>query len=205
MNASTSRPTGVCRIGPAVLLISATGLAYEVLLTRIFAIAQWHHFAYMIVSIAMLGFGAGGAMASLGGARVAQRADVWFRRSTFALPLALVGSYALSQRIPFETFLVATQPVQVAYLLALYLVLAVPFVLISVAIVLGFQLLPDHVGRLYFHSMVGSGIGAAGVVGLLYALDPSILVSALVVPTAAAHVITSPKGNGRGLRVGIYA
>jgi len=35
-------------------------LAYEVLLTRLFSIVLWHHFAYMIISAAMLGYGASG-------------------------------------------------------------------------------------------------------------------------------------------------
>jgi hypothetical protein len=42
----------------AVAVISAATLAYEVLLVRLFAIVQWHHFAFMAISIALLGFGA---------------------------------------------------------------------------------------------------------------------------------------------------
>ena len=42
---------------PAVGLVSAGALAYEVLLTRLFSIVQWHHYAYMIISIALLGYG----------------------------------------------------------------------------------------------------------------------------------------------------
>ena len=46
----------------ALLLVSATVLAYQVLLVRAFSIGQWHHFAYMVVSIALLGFGASGTL-----------------------------------------------------------------------------------------------------------------------------------------------
>jgi len=38
----------------AVAMISATALAYEVLLLRLFALAQWHHLAYMVISLALL-------------------------------------------------------------------------------------------------------------------------------------------------------
>jgi hypothetical protein len=44
----------------AVVAISAAILAYEVLLMRLFSIIGWHHFAYMIISIALLGFGVSG-------------------------------------------------------------------------------------------------------------------------------------------------
>ena len=45
----------------ALATISTAILAYEVLLTRLFAIAQWHHFAFLAISIALLGFGVSGA------------------------------------------------------------------------------------------------------------------------------------------------
>jgi hypothetical protein len=47
----------------AVALLSAGALAYEVLLTRLFSIVQWHHYAYMVISIALLGYGASGLRA----------------------------------------------------------------------------------------------------------------------------------------------
>ena len=46
----------------AVALISAGVLAYEILLARLFAIVQWYHFAYMIISMALLGYGASGTL-----------------------------------------------------------------------------------------------------------------------------------------------
>jgi len=52
-----------------VFLLSAAGLAFEITLTRVFALAQWYHFAFMSVSLALLGFGASGsALSLLGGA-----------------------------------------------------------------------------------------------------------------------------------------
>src|SRR5205814_4442575 len=49
----------------AVAVVSAAVLAYEVLLTRLFSIVQWHHFAYMVSSIALLGYGASGTFLAL--------------------------------------------------------------------------------------------------------------------------------------------
>ncbi len=37
----------------AVAIISASALAYEVLLMRLFSIIQWYHFAYMMISLAL--------------------------------------------------------------------------------------------------------------------------------------------------------
>jgi len=41
-----------------LFLLSAATLVFEINLTRIFSIAQFYHFAFMIVSLALLGFGA---------------------------------------------------------------------------------------------------------------------------------------------------
>ena len=49
----------------SVLLASATALAYEILLVRLFSISYWHHYAYMIISLALLGFGASGAFLAI--------------------------------------------------------------------------------------------------------------------------------------------
>ena len=54
------------RVGLALSLISAAALAYEILLTRpYYSIIQWHHFAYMMISIALLGYGAAGTIVTL--------------------------------------------------------------------------------------------------------------------------------------------
>ena len=58
----------------AVALISAGALAYEILLARLFAIIQWYHFAYMIISIALLGYGASGTFLALAQERLRPRA-----------------------------------------------------------------------------------------------------------------------------------
>ena len=49
----------------SVAVLSAAIVAYEIQLMYFFTIVQWHHFAYMVISIALLGFGASGTLLSL--------------------------------------------------------------------------------------------------------------------------------------------
>ena len=58
----------------AIALISAAILAYEVLLARLFSIIQWYHFAYMVISIALLGYGASGTFMALARERLMRHA-----------------------------------------------------------------------------------------------------------------------------------
>jgi hypothetical protein len=44
--------------------ISAASLAFEIALTRLFAIQQFHHFAFMVVSLAVMGIAASGVVLS---------------------------------------------------------------------------------------------------------------------------------------------
>jgi hypothetical protein len=47
----TSRPPFI-----SIFLLSASALAYEILLIHLFSIIRYHHFAYMIISLALLGY-----------------------------------------------------------------------------------------------------------------------------------------------------
>lgn len=185
---------------PAVLvfLVSAAGMAYELALMRILSIAQWHHFAYMVISMAMLGFGAGGTVLALLRGRTRSREREFFWATCLVFMFSLPACYAASQRVPFETFELVSQRVQLLYLCELYLVLAVPFLLASVGIALGFAMQPSRVGRVYFCSMAGSAVGAVTVVGLMYLVAPKDLPWLIAVPIGAAWVVGEP-GSLRGV------
>jgi hypothetical protein len=44
----------------AIFFLSASGLLLQVSMTRILSLIAWHHFAYLIISLALLGIGAAG-------------------------------------------------------------------------------------------------------------------------------------------------
>ena len=54
------------RLLAAVLLVSTAAIAYEILLMRMLSIVHWHHFAWMVISLALLGYGASGSAIALG-------------------------------------------------------------------------------------------------------------------------------------------
>ena len=75
----------------AIAAVSAGILGYEVLLMRLFAIVQWHHFAYMVISVALLGFGASGTVLALAQDRLKPRFVL-----VFAVAAALFGITAVA-------------------------------------------------------------------------------------------------------------
>ena len=61
----TGKSSRTDRIALGIAFISAGALTFEVGLTRLFAIQQFHHFAFVVVSLAVMGFAASGLALSL--------------------------------------------------------------------------------------------------------------------------------------------
>ncbi len=176
----------------AIAVLSAATLAYEVLLLRLFAIAQWHHFAYMAISIALLGFGASGTFLFLAQRWLGTRFIVAFAGNAAAFGLTALVGFALAQRLPFNALQVVWEPRQLLYLLVLYPLLALPFFAAANCIGLAFARFGDSIGRVYAFNLAGSGLGALGLVGLLHLLYPESalrLVAALGLGAAALALL----------------
>ena len=69
----------------SVGILSVALIAFELVLMQILSIVQWYHFAYMVISVALLGFGASGTVISLAGSWLLKRVD-------FLVPLLMILS-----------------------------------------------------------------------------------------------------------------
>jgi hypothetical protein len=178
-------------VSAGLFLVSAVALGWQLALMRVLSIGQWHHFAYLVISLAVLGFGAGGTVCALirEWVRGAERAA--FGRAVFLFSAALPVVYGLSQQIPFETFELVTQPRQWLRLMLLYVVLATPFLIASVCVGLGFLIQPDRIGRVYAANLLGSGVGALAGAGLMYIVPPERLTVVWTVVSWVAWVVAS--------------
>jgi hypothetical protein len=157
----------------ALAVISAAILAYEVLLIRLFAIVQWHHFAFMAISIALLGFGASGTWLAIWQERIVSRFTATFAVSATLFALSAPASFVATQALPFNALAVVWDPGQLLYLLAMYLLLVVPFFCGATCVGLAFVCYGDKVGRIYAANLFGSALGALGIVAVLFVLPPS--------------------------------
>ena len=166
-----------------MLAVSAGTLAYEVLLVRLFAIEQFHHFAYLAVGVAMLGVGASGTMFALVRARRAVNPDRWLAGSALAVPLALLVTPLAADLVPVDPTRLAWDAGQWVRLVALQALLAVPFALGGLATLAALAGAAERPGLVYGASFAGSGLGAAAGVAVLGVLDPA---RALALPALLA-------------------
>ena len=126
------------RLLPATLLVSAGAIGYELLLMRVLSIVQWHHFAYMIISLALLGYGASGTCIALFRRQLQARFETAFAVSALLFSITMVLCFVLGQRVPFNALEVVWDSRQFLNLSLLYLVFFVPFFFAAACLGLAF-------------------------------------------------------------------
>ena len=147
------------RAGAAVFLTSAALIAYQIVLVKQFSLLYWHHFAYFIISIALLGFGASGTCIFLLRKRLAPHLQsVLFLCPLFVL-LAVWANIPLMRLAAFNPLMLVWQTREILRLFSLCLLLFVPFFAGAFVIGLSFTIAPDRIHRIYFANLTGSALG----------------------------------------------
>ena len=138
-----------------IFLVALSGLVLEVSITRIFSAAIWYHFAFVAVSVALVGLGASGLVVHH---RVTKLKGKW------AENLTIYSAWGITIFIPITLFVMHVLASQVIYL-PLYMVLfSVPFFLIGIIISAAFNAFASVAGRLYAADLIGASAGALLVV-----------------------------------------
>ena len=164
----------------ALFCISSSSLAYELILMRLFSIVQWYHFAYMVISIALLGFAASGALLALIQSRrkealTQEHFAFLFSLISFLLFIFTVASFYLAQTIPFSPFQLVWQKTQYLYLAGYYVLFFIPFFLAGCFIGLNFMCFKRTIARVYFYNLLGSGAGVLIAFLCFYVIPPALL------------------------------
>lgn len=198
MNTTSSTPdlrldTRLCA---GVFAIAFATLVFEVSLIRLFSFTIWHHFAYLVISVALLGTGAAGSYLTRYPSLA--RNDIRTRLSWLALAASVSATafVVLAAVIPFDP-LRAADPSQWMWLTLYYVLAFVPFFLAGLCLALVFSAAPLHMGRLYFWDLLGAGIGSLVPLSLISILGVPGLLSLGAIGFAVAAVLLD--GDRRAL------
>ncbi|HOU15798.1 MAG TPA: hypothetical protein PKZ84_22060 [Anaerolineae bacterium] len=153
-----ARPSAPGSLG-SLFCLSAATLMYEINLTRLFSVAQFYHFAFMIISLALLGFGASGTWLALSPRMGRQQPQRALAGLALAYGIASVAAYLLINGLPFDSFSIAWDRRQAVILVIQYVALSIPFFCSGAALSLLFVAHPRAVGRLYATNLAGSALG----------------------------------------------
>ena len=159
----------------AVALLSASALAYEVLLFRLYAMIQWHHFAGMIISQALLGFGVSGIFLLLFPRLWRERMQPFFTTNLWLFAFAMPLAFLAAQQAGFNTLEIFTDWRQWLRLAAVYLCLATPFFFIANCVGAALSHYSGDIPKVYAFDLTGAGLGALGIVLLLWRIEPAQL------------------------------
>ncbi len=165
-----TKPTSPAqRTDPALLaaisLTSFSALLLELSLTRLFSVVLFYHFAFLAISVALLGLGAGGVFAYL--------RRIWLARfETRRLAALLCTSNAVGVFLTLEIVLHVPVSLELSRwnllrLTAIYLASTVPFFFTGLIFSVVFARETRHVTRLYGADLLGGALACLAVVPLL--------------------------------------
>jgi hypothetical protein len=166
-----------------IFLLSLATLLLELGLTRVLSVANWYHFGFLVVSTALLGFGASGVTLSLW-KKLREETPLDHALVLISLLFGFVAlaSFWLMQRIPFQPFWLLVQRRQFIYMLLYYIVLAAPFYCSGLAISLLLSRGGKEVNRLYAADLLGAGVGCVAVCAVtpMFGGSGSIAIAAML-------------------------
>lgn len=146
-------------------MVTLATLMYEILLTRIFSVTMWYHFAFMAISVTLFGMTVGAVLVYLfPNFFTREKAKYHMALSALLFSIAIVFSFLTQVIIPFAFH----KSIGGLYSLAfIYVIVAVPFVLSGVCVCLALTRFPAQVSKLYAVDLLGAALGC---ILLIYAL-----------------------------------
>ncbi len=185
---------GMTRWGYAGLgMLTLATLMFEILLTRIFSVTMYYHFAFLAISLAMFGMTVGALWVYLNrGPSTPAQAKFEMARSSLFFALSAVAGIVIHSFVPFIS---GASIKAVASMATTYLAISVPFFFSGIAVCLALTKFPLQVSKLYAADLAGA---ASGCVLLIYALKltdgPTAVVLVAFLASASA-VLFARDGN----------
>ncbi len=201
MSDEPARPSVRTYLG--VALTSGAAIAAQVAFTRVFAISLWHHFAYLVIGIALLGFGAAGSyLTSRGGALCdgdGSAAEALSRRAAIA-SLASFGAVVALATVRTNALALFQDPSVSAALAIIVTLTAIPFFGAGVVIGTALAVHERHEGSIYAADLAGAGGGAVGVAFALHGTAAPRVLFACAALLALAGLTFSIAASARAKR-----
>jgi hypothetical protein len=153
-------------------------LILELSLTRIFSVVFFYHFAFLAISIALFGLGAGGVFSYV---VAGWRGNIYFKLGTLAVINSFVVLFCLR-------FMLSSIVMDKRALVAVFFASALPFFFSGAVVSLAVAEAIERVDRVYFFDLLGAAGGCLLLVPLLnqFGGPNTVLVSSVLFAVSAA-------------------
>lgn len=157
-----------------IFLLSLATLLLELSLTRVLSVALWYHFGFLVISTALLGFGASGVVLALW-TNLRERIPLDRTLAILSMLFGIVTilSFWIMQRIQFDPFSLLADSRQFLFMPLYYIAIAAPFFCSGLAFALLLTRGAGSVNRLYAFDLIGAGIGCATIAVVMPAFGGS--------------------------------
>ena len=168
-----------------VLVMSFASLLLELALTRLFSVILFYHFAFLAISIALLGLGAGGVFAFVAKRRLESWSLGQIGHFCCALNAALMlVVLEIDLHVPVALFLSWSNFLRLS---AMYIVSALPFFFTGLFFSVLFARRHAQISQLYAADLIGGSLACIGIVPVLNVLGGpnTVLFGALAMAVGA--------------------
>ena len=179
-----------------VALTTLATLVLELSLTRIFSVVFYYHFAFLAISIALFGLGAGGVLSYL----VPATGEAVYRR------LGVLASSVSIVTVLSLVFLLTRGEPTTLTLAIIYFVSALPFIFAGMIVSLAISETIERIDRVYFFDLMGAAGGCLLLVPFLNVFGgPNTVIVAAILFAASAAIWFNLGGatQGRALAVAL--
>lgn len=178
-----------------ILLVSFATLLIEISYTRVVSFKLYYYYTYLVIGLALLGIGAGGVLVAVSKRLRAASTDGILLWSLLITTVTVIGTYYLVANISINTLDVwhygtAASLRGILLLVAMCVLLFIPFVTPGIVLATLFGRRPDQIGGLYFADLAGAGIACAIVVTLAATIGPpaTIMLAGLVLALGTLRI-----------------
>ncbi|MFH0860141.1 MAG: hypothetical protein V1921_02975 [Candidatus Altiarchaeota archaeon] len=208
-----------------LFVVSLATLMYEILLTRIFSVVTWYHFAFMAVSIALFGLTVGAIIVYLFRKKFTEKLAVQrMTQASLLFSITVAGTFIVyllmpsifheadrllytptllwaGQRLPADVlelaygFLTGVLPRIVEYS-----IISVPFIFSGICITVALTKFPRDISRMYAFNLTGSALGCILVIQALDLFGGPTAVIVVAGVAAIGSALFSPERRTQGIR-----
>lgn len=179
-----------------LFFIAMGTLLYEVLLTRIFSVTMWYHFAFMAISIAMFGMTVGSIIVYIlpnffNRTRVIEHLSL----SSFLFALTIIISFLIHINIPFNSE--NTTFYGIFIIIITYIIIAIPFIFSGICVCLALTKFPEQISKMYASDLIGAALGCILFIYILKITDAptAVIINALIINTGTICFLTGQKSK----------
>lgn len=157
--------------GTAIFLVSLAVTALQISLMGALSFIRYHHFSYLVISTALLGFGASGTFLFFVGKKLTPNLHRWFSVFLFLFTLFVPIGYYAAQYLPLDIQYILYSPGQILLLAVYNLCIFLPFFFAAVVIGLALASFGEQIPLVYGVNLLGSGMGGLAALAGMHFME----------------------------------